>query len=126
MVALAMKIVGHGWIFSGISLKSENFFRTMPRLQAVDLHRSWAHMFALGGGSKNLWNRAKHSALFSELSCAMQTEELLSSRDMPILKCTSRNFLSRVFRFYLALSGVMPAYSCNHVLDSAGAPKIIY
>ena len=34
--------------------------------------------------------------------------------------------LSRVFRFYLALSGMMPAYSCNHMLDSSVAPKIIY
>ena len=36
--------------------------------------------------------------------------------------------LSRVFRFYLALSGMMPAYWCrpNHLLDSSVAPKIIY
>ena len=34
--------------------------------------------------------------------------------------------LSRVFRFYLALSGMMPAYSCNHMLDSSVALKIIY
>ena len=34
--------------------------------------------------------------------------------------------LSRVFRFYLALSGMMPAYSCNHMLDSSVAPKIVY
>ena len=34
--------------------------------------------------------------------------------------------LSQVFRFYLALSGMMPAYPCNHMLDSSVAPKIIY
>ena len=34
--------------------------------------------------------------------------------------------LSQVFRFYLALSGMMPAYSCNHMLDSSVAPNIIY
>uniref|UniRef100_UPI003AF871A9 hypothetical protein n=1 Tax=Thiolapillus sp. TaxID=2017437 RepID=UPI003AF871A9 len=61
----------------------------------------------------------------TELSCAIRTEELLFSRDMPILKRTNRNF-ERVFRFYLALSGMMPAYSCNHMLDSSVAPKIIY
>ena len=33
---------------------------------------------------------------------------------------------SRVFRFYLDLSGMMPAYSCNHMLDSSVAPTIIY
>ena len=34
---------------------------------------------------------------------------------------------SLVFRFHLALSGMMPAYSCNYrMLDSFVAPKIIY
>ena len=85
VAAFAMKIVGRGWILSGISSKSENFLRTAPRLQAVDLHRLWAHVLASGGGSENLWNQAKRTALFTELSCAMRTEELLFSRDMPIL-----------------------------------------
>ena len=58
----------------------------------ADLHRMWAHVFAPGGGSENLWNYAKHTALFAELSCAVQTEELLFSQDMPILKRTNRNF----------------------------------
>ena len=52
----------------------------------------WAHMFASGGSSENLWNQAKHTALFTELSCAMRTEELLFSRAMPILEHTNRNF----------------------------------
>ena len=125
MTAAAIKIVGRGWILSGISLKSENFLWTAPRLQAVDLHRLWADALALGGGSENLWNQAKHTALFTKLSCAMQTEELLFSRDMPFWS-TRTETLSRVFRFYLALSGMMPAYSCNHMLDSSVAPKIIY
>ena len=80
-----MKIIGHGWILSGINPKSENFLRTVPRLQAVDLHQLWAHVFASGGSSENLWNQAKRTALFTELSCAMWTEELLFSRAMPIL-----------------------------------------
>ena len=74
-----------------------------------------------GGGSENLWSRAKHAALFTELSCAIRTEELLFARAMPILKRTNR-----VFGFYLALSGMLPAYSCTHMLDSSVAPKIIY
>ena len=92
MAAFAMKIVGRGWILSGISSKLENFHWTAPRLQAVDLHQLWAHVFASGGGSENLWNQAKRTALFAELSCAMQTEERLFSRDMPVLKRTKRNF----------------------------------
>ena len=56
----------------------------------------------------------------------MQTEELLLSRDMPILKRTNNN-LSLFFKFYPALSGTMPAsYAWNHMLDSSAAPKIIY
>ena len=40
--------------------------------------------------------------------------------------CDNRN-LSRVVRFYLALSGMMPAsYSWNHMLNSSVAPTIIY
>ena len=54
MAFFAMKIVGRGWILSGISSKSENFLRTAPRLQAVDLHRLWAHVLASGGSSENL------------------------------------------------------------------------
>ena len=38
-----------------------------------------AHILAWGGGSENLWNEAKHTALFTELSCAIWTEELLFS-----------------------------------------------
>ena len=71
MPAFAMNSVGLGGILSGISLKSENFLRTAPRLQTVDLHQLWAHVFASGGGSENLWNQAKRIALFAELSCAM-------------------------------------------------------
>ena len=70
----------------------ENLLRTAPRLQAVDLHQLWAHVFASGGSSENLWNQAKRTVLFTELSCAIQTEELLFSRDMPFLKRTNRNF----------------------------------
>ena len=92
MAAFVMKMVGRGWILSGISLKSENFLRTVPRLQTVDLHPLWAHLFTLGSCSENLWNQAKCTALFTKLSCAMQTEEPLFSRAMPILKCTNRNF----------------------------------
>ena len=77
MAAFSIKIVGHGWILSGISSKSVNFLRTVPWLQTVDLHQLWAHVLALGSGSKNLWNQAKHAALFTDLSCAMWTEELL-------------------------------------------------
>ena len=51
-----------------------------------------AHVLASGGCSKNLWNQAMHTALFTKLSCAIQTEELLFSRDMPILKHANRNF----------------------------------
>ena len=83
--AFMIKIVGRGWILSGISSKSENFRRTAPKLQAVDLHQLRAHVLALGGGSENLWNQAKRTALFTELSCALRTEELLFSRAMPIL-----------------------------------------
>ena len=36
--AFAIKIVGRGWMLSGIGPKSENFLGTAPRLQAVDLH----------------------------------------------------------------------------------------
>ena len=79
MAAFVMKIVGHGWILSGISLKSESFLWTAPRLKAVDLHRLWADALALGGGSENLWNQAKHTSLFTKLSCAIRTEELLFS-----------------------------------------------
>ena len=68
MAAFAMKIVGHGWILSGISSKFENFLQTAPRLQAVDLRWLWAHMFASGSGSKSLWNQAKCTALFAELA----------------------------------------------------------
>ena len=39
MAAFAIKTVGQGWILSGIGSKSENFFLTAPRLQAVDLYR---------------------------------------------------------------------------------------
>ena len=92
MAAFAMKIVGRGWILSGISSKSENFLRTAPWLQAEGLRRLWAYMLASGSGSENFWNQAKHTALFTKLSCAIQTEELLFSRDMPILKRTNRNF----------------------------------
>ena len=92
MAAFVIKSVGRGWILKGISSKSENFLRTAPRLRAVDLHRLWAHVLALGGGSENLWSQAKRTALFTELSCAIQTEELLFSQDMPILKRTNRNF----------------------------------
>ena len=42
-------------------------------------------MLASGGGSENLWNQAKRTALFIELSCALRTEELLFSRAMPVL-----------------------------------------
>ena len=56
------------------------------------LHRLWAHVLASGGGSENLWNQAKHTSLFTKLSCAIRTEELSFSRDMPILKCTIRHF----------------------------------
>ena len=52
----------------------------------------WAHVLASGGGSKNLWNQAKHAALFTELSCAIRTEELLFSQNMPVLTRTNRNF----------------------------------
>ena len=72
MAAFAIKIGCRGWILSGISWKSDNFLRTAPRLQAVDLHRLWAHVLALGGGSENLWSQAKRTALFTELSCAIQ------------------------------------------------------
>ena len=85
MAAFAMKIVGRGWILSGISSKSNSFLRTVPWLQAVDLHRLWAHVLASGCSSENLWNKAKHTALFTELSCGMRTEELLFSGAMPIL-----------------------------------------
>ena len=91
MAAFAMKIVCHGWIFSGISSKSENFLQTGPWFQAVDLHRLWARMVVLGSGSENLWNQTKHTALFTELSCAMQTEELLFSQALLILKRTNRH-----------------------------------
>ena len=87
-----MKSVGCGWILTGISLKLENFLWTEPRLQVVDLHWLWAHVFASDGGSENLWNQTKCTALFAKLRCAMQTEELLLSRDMPILKRTNNNF----------------------------------
>ena len=79
MAAFAMKIVGPGWILSGIGSKLENFLRTAPRLQDVDLHRLWAHVFASGSSSENLWNQAKRNALFTKLSFAMRTEELLFS-----------------------------------------------
>ena len=79
-----------------------------------------------GGGSENLWSRAKHAALFTDLSCAIRTEELLFPRDMPILKRTNRNFEPSLQILPFALSGMMPAYSCNHTLDSSVAPKIIY
>ena len=92
MATFAMKIVGHGWILSGIKSKSENFLRTVPRLQAVDLHQLWAHVFTSGGGSENFWNQTKRTALFAKLSCAMPSEELFFSQDMPILKHTNRNF----------------------------------
>ena len=126
MAAFAIKTVGRGWILSGISSKSENFLRTAPRLKAVDLHRLWAHVFPWGGSSENLWNQAKRTALFIELSCALRTEELLFSRAMPVLIEAHQQKLRAVFRFYLAWSGMMPAYSCNHMLDSSVAPKIIY
>ena len=58
----------------------------------ADLHRMWAHVFAPGGGSENLWNYAKHTALFIELRCALWTEELSFSGDTPFVKCTNRNF----------------------------------
>ena len=83
-------------------------------------------MFASGGGSKNLWNQAKCTASFTEMSFAMRTEELLFSRAMPILIEVHQQKLRAVFRFYLAWSGMMPAYSCNHMLDSSVAPTIIY
>ena len=57
-------------------LEIREFFLTAPRLQAVDQHRLWAHMFASDGGSENLQNQAKDIALFAKLSCAIQTEEL--------------------------------------------------
>ena len=127
MAAFAMKIVGRWWILSGISLKSENFLQTAPRLQAVDLHRLWAHVFASDSSSENLLNQAKHTVLFTELSCGYAdrgavvfTSHANSDQSAPL------ETLSRVFRFYLALSGMMPAYSCNHMLDSSVAPKIVY
>ena len=92
MASFAIKIVGRGWILSGISSKSENFLRTAPRLSAEDLHQLWAHVLTSGGSSENLWNQTERTALFTELSCAIRTEELLFSQDMPILKYTNRNF----------------------------------
>ena len=102
------QIVGRGWILSGISSKSENFLQAAPRLQPVDLHRLWADVFASGGGSKNVWNQVNRTALFAELSCAVQTEELLFSRDKSVLKLTNRTS-SQVCRFHFALTGMMPA-----------------
>ena len=92
MATFAMKSVGHGWILSGISSKSVNFLRTVPWLQTVDLHQLWAHVFTSGGSLENFWNQTKRTALFAKLSCAMRTEELLFSQDMPILKRTYKNF----------------------------------
>ena len=67
------------------------FFVKRQGFKAVDLHRLSAHVFALGGGSKNLWNQTKHTALFAELSCAMRIDEMSFSGDMPFLKRTNRN-----------------------------------
>ena len=77
MPAFVMKSVGLWWIVSWISSKSENFLWTVtgPRPQAVVLHRLWAYVFISGSGSENLWNQAKNTALFAELSCATRTRE---------------------------------------------------
>ena len=115
MAAFTMKLVGREWILSGISSKSENFLRTAARLQAVDLHRQWAHVLAAGGGSENLHCLPNWAVLFS--CCFLETCQFWSA---------PRDTSSRVFRFYLALSGMMPAYSCNNMLDSCVAPKIIF
>ena len=126
MAAFAMKIVGHGWILSGISSKSENFLRTAPRLQAVDLHRLWAHVLASGGSSENLCGTRQSvlhylpnwAVLCGQRSCCFHETCQFWSAPTEIL--------SQVFRFSLSLSGMMPAYPCNHMLDSSVAPKIIY
>ena len=47
--------------------------------------RSTPTVLASGGSSENLWNQAKRTALFTELSRAVRTEEVLFSRAMPIL-----------------------------------------
>ena len=48
-------------------------------VQVVNLHQQWALVFASDDGCENLWNQAKCAALFTELSCAIRTEELLFS-----------------------------------------------
>ena len=126
MAAFAENFVGRWWILSGISSKAENFLRTAPRLQAVDLHWLWAHVFASGGGSENLQNGTRQSILH----CLPNWAVLCRQRSCCFHETCQfwsapTETLSRVFRFYLALSG-MPAHSCNHVLDSSVAPKIIY
>ena len=123
--AFALKILGRGWILSGNSSKLANFLLTAPWLKAVNLHQLRAHVFASGCGSENLWNQAKHTALFAELSCAMQTEELLFSRDKPILKLTNKNFEPSL-QIPPCLQFNDASLSCNHMLDSNVAPKIIY
>ena len=125
MAAFAMKIVVCGWILSRISSKSENFLWTAPRLQAVDLRWLWAHVLASGCGSEILWNLAECIALFAEWA-VLSGQRSCCFHETCQFWSTPTETSSRVFRFCRALSGMMPAYLCNHMLDSSFAPKIIY
>ena len=117
MAFFAMKIVGRGWILSGISSKSENFLRTAPRLQAVDLHRLWAHVLASGGSSENLCGTRQSVLHYLPNWAVLCRQRSFCFHEPCQFWSAPTETLSRVFRFYLALSGMMPAYSCrpNHI-----------
>ena len=127
MAAFAMKIVGHGWILSGISSKSREFSsdsakalgcRSTPTVGPRARFGWWFRKFVEPGKAYCIVCRTE--LCYSDRGAVVFMRHANSDRSAPT------ETLSRVFRFYLALSGMMPAYSCNHMLDSSVAPTIIY
>ena len=102
-----MKIVGCGWILSGMSSKSDNFLWTAPRLQTVGPCARFGRWF---------WKLVELGKVYC-IVC--WTELCYANRGAFFFHETCQFWsaptetLSRVFRFYLAFSGMMPAYSCN-------------
>ena len=127
MAAFAMKMVGRGWILSGISAKIGEFSadsaeasgcRSTPTVGPCVRFGRWFRKLVEPGKAYCIVYRTE--LCYSDRGAVVFTGHASSDRSEPT------ETLSRVFRFYLALSGMMPAYSCNNMLDSSVAPTIIY
>ena len=99
MAAFVMKIVGRGWIFSGISSKLENFLWTAPRLQIYTNCRPTCSLQAVvpktcGTRQSVLHCLPNWAVLCGQRSCCFH--ETCQFWSMPT------ETSSRVFRFYVA------------------------